>query len=131
MIERWRNSHHYFSLPGGKIEQDENAQAAVERETTEETSVIVQAIRPVYRYEQKNSNLVHEIWLCNYISGSPLLPHDVEEAAVASDTNVYKPIWLKLSDVSNVPLWPSAMAARLLHDKRRDWPEFVVFKGTR
>jgi 8-oxo-dGTP diphosphatase len=97
LMERWRPGLHYFSIPGGGIEQGETAQETVVRELLEETTVVVETGRQIL--EMRDGDVVHQIYLCEYISGEPHLPPDAPEAQHMSDQNRFKPGWVSIADL--------------------------------
>jgi len=60
-----------WEFPGGKPEEGEDSQQALEREMLEETGIKVKAIRSLgtnpHSYEDRN--IVLEAWICDFISG--------------------------------------------------------------
>lgn len=101
LMERWRPGMHYFSIPGGGIEHGETAEECVRREILEETGVEVRVCRQVL--EMRDGDVVHQIFLCEYVSGEPHLPEDSPEALINNPDNRFAPCWV---DVKNVPSLP-------------------------
>lgn len=101
LMERWRPGLHYFSIPGGGIEKGETAEATVNRELIEETTVIATIERPVF--EMRDGKVVHHIYLCKYVSGEPHLPPDAPEAREMNDENRFKPGWVSIADLDSLP----------------------------
>jgi 8-oxo-dGTP pyrophosphatase MutT (NUDIX family) len=101
LMERWRPGMHYFSIPGGGIEPDETPEECVEREILEETSVQVSVGRQVL--ELRDGDVVHKIYLCEYIGGEPHLPADSPEALVNNPDNRFAPRWATIAEVEELP----------------------------
>jgi 8-oxo-dGTP pyrophosphatase MutT (NUDIX family) len=101
LMERWRDGLHYFSIPGGGIESGESAEQAAVRELYEETSLTVELIRPVF--EMHDGDVIHHIFLAKYISGEPHLPDHAEEAAHMHENNRFKPGWVPLETIAELP----------------------------
>lgn len=103
-MERWRlyeqQELHYFSIPGGGIEQGETPEQTVIREIEEETTIVVKVRQRVL--EMHDNGSVHAIYLCQYISGEPALaPHAPE--AIHGDDNRFKPRWVPIAELSDIP----------------------------
>jgi ADP-ribose pyrophosphatase YjhB (NUDIX family) len=101
LMERWRPSMHYFSIPGGGIEPGEMPDETVVREIQEETNVIVTVKRQVL--EMHDGKHIHRIYLCEYVSGEPHLPADAPEALHMTKDNRFKPGWVPIDKLSEVP----------------------------
>lgn len=101
LMERWRDQSHYFSIPGGGVEASETAEAAASREILEETTVVVSVRRQVL--EMRDGEVSHQIFLCEYISGEPLLEAHAEEALRATEHNRFQPRWVAFEELANLP----------------------------
>ena len=97
MFERWRRDllgreKHYFSIPGGGIDDGETPEAAVIREMEEEMSVKVEPVRLLFRQETKTR--YNYYYLCEITEGIPKFNLDSEEARFGSITgNRYEVAW--------------------------------------
>lgn len=92
LIERWRPGIHYFSIPGGGIENGETPEQTAVREIFEETTIDVTADRLVL--VMQDGDIKHHIFLCGYIKGEPSLHEDAPEAQNPSDDNRFDPKWM-------------------------------------
>ncbi|HVX48367.1 MAG TPA: NUDIX domain-containing protein [Candidatus Saccharimonadales bacterium] len=101
LMERWRGTLHYFSIPGGGIEPGETPQQTVVREIAEETTVTVKVNRQVL--EMRDGGFSHKIYLCEYIDGHPHMPDDAPEAAHGPE-NRFQPGWVSLDELPELPL---------------------------
>lgn len=100
LMERWRPGFHYFSIPGGGIEDGETALQTVVREIAEETSVQV-AVGPEV-LQMQDENVTHHIFLCTYISGIAALASDAPEQDYGPN-NKFQPGWFPVADLKNLP----------------------------
>lgn len=126
LIERWRGNMHYFSIPGGGIEEGEVPEQTVVREIAEETSCVVTVERPLYVLTTEVGS-EHHIFLCLYRSGIPHLPETSPEYLHAKPNNRFAPTWLSLADLSNTPflIW-KPITDRLQQDLLRGFDSDVV-----
>ncbi len=89
-------------LPGGAVDEGETLEAAAERETLEETGLIVKHVRKVseWRFERswKNDVLVGTTHLCHWISGEPAIKEE-EKGEIA------RGYWRKTSDRQGLAQW--------------------------
>lgn len=60
-----------WSLPGGKVEENEELEHALLREVREETGVAIEPIRLAYVTELINDHkhVLHMLFLCKYVAG--------------------------------------------------------------
>lgn len=116
LMERWRDGLHYFSIPGGGIEDGETPRQTVVRELREETGCEVEVGRELYLLKLANGT-DHRIFLGKYITGEPHLPHDSPEALHQHDGDRFQPCWVPVADLAVTPflVW-QPIKERLLHD---------------
>lgn len=115
LMERWRGSEHYFSIPGGGVESGETPPVAAARELLEETAVQARVDKLVYQAYMPDG-VLHNIYLCTYLAGEPLLPPDSPEARQASPSNRYCPRWVAFADLPRTPFAYWLPIGRRLHD---------------
>jgi 8-oxo-dGTP diphosphatase len=101
LMERWRPGMHYFSIPGGGIEAGETDEETVVREIYEETTLTVKVKRQVL--EMRDGEYRHRIYLCEYVSGQPKLPADAPEALHMTAKNRFKPGWVLITKLPELP----------------------------
>jgi ADP-ribose pyrophosphatase YjhB (NUDIX family) len=59
LVRQKVTSERHWSLPGGRVEEDESLQAAIIREMQEETGLDVSVIRLLYLAEKPEDHLLH------------------------------------------------------------------------
>ncbi len=101
LMERWRPGMYYFSIPGGGIEAGETDEETVIRELLEETTIHVKVERQVL--EMRDGAYQHRIYLCRYVSGEPHLPPHAPEASHPPEKNRFKPGWVPISRLPELP----------------------------
>lgn len=121
LIERWRDGKHYFTVPGGHIEPGETLEMALVREMLEEASIEVAPLREVFTLIGGDPE--HHIFLCEYVSGTPMLHPNSEEAEMnAKGKNRYEPKWVDLADLPGLALAPSFTKLLLLNALKDGFP---------
>jgi 8-oxo-dGTP pyrophosphatase MutT (NUDIX family) len=122
LIERWRDTLHYFTVPGGRVEPGETLEMALVRELLEEASIEVAPLKEVFTLVGGDPE--HHIFLCEYVSGEPELQADSEEAADnALGKNKYHPRWVPLNDLPGLELAPSFTKLLLLNALKDGFPD--------
>jgi 8-oxo-dGTP diphosphatase len=101
LMERWRPGQYYFSIPGGGIEKDETPEQAAVREIAEETTLDIRVIRKVF--QMLDGDVIHHIFLCEYLSGEPHLPENSEEFLLNATDNRFKPGWFDIHQLDTLP----------------------------
>lgn len=102
LMERWRDGQHYFSIPGGGIEAGETPEQTAVREVAEETTITIKIIREVA--QMHDGDIVHHIFLADYLSGEPRLPDHSEESHIAHTYNRFLPDWVDIAKLATLPL---------------------------
>ena len=113
MIHRLRDGNDYYLLPGGHIENGENEESAVLRELKEETSIEATLGKKLCAFTGEDGRR-HHVYLCNYVSGVPILSKDSVELAKSSKDNIYIPMWLDISKLESITTWPKETKSFLI-----------------
>ncbi len=102
LIERHRLNNnemmHYFTIPGGGVEDDEECDIAAIRETKEETCCDIEIVKPLIR-EDYGDGIAY--WFYGkYISGTPELGGEEKERN--KETNHYKVVLIPFDELDNI-----------------------------
>ena len=102
LIERFRldngNMLHYFTIPGGGVEDFETYKDAAIRETKEETCCDIEIIKDLY-VEDYGEGICH--WFYGkYVNGTPELGG--EEKIRNNPNNSYKVVLIDMKDIDNI-----------------------------
>ncbi len=117
----------YDTLPGGAIDMGETAEQALVREIAEETSVTISSPRLVFLEHAGDMYGDQYIFLCDYVSGEPKLSPQSEESKINRlGKNLYKPDWVKLSDLPELPFVSERLKESILRCLKADWPDAPV-----
>ena len=114
LIQRNRAGEIYYVLPGGHVEDGEDAESTVLREIKEETSLNVRIIKKLDSLLDKDAT-THHIYLCEYISGVPRLATDSPELTKESGVNIYTPMWKSVNEIRDLPMWPDEVKQFLIN----------------
>ncbi len=106
VMYRKKNDEEYYVFPGGHMRQGEQPEDTVIREIEEETTVKCTIQKKAYEitdYAKTNKPQIEYYFVCNYISGTPKLSG--EESRRSTQDNFYQPIWIELTQLSNLLLY--------------------------
>jgi len=121
LIERHRQGLHYFTFPGGHVEEGESSEQAAAREAEEELG-----LRVVVR------RLVTKIWwhgkpqyyyLVESIGGVFGTGTGEEMISPLPEEGTYVPVWAPLQGLLDMPVKPRLMAEILLNAQVTGWPD--------
>lgn len=125
LIERHRAGLHYFTFPGGGVDEGETPEQAVVREVSEELGMEVRVVR-----------LVAKVWF----RGNPQFFFLVEQVGgefgtgtgeeYASDhdpaSGSYEPVWMSLAEISTQRVLPLEVATLVVKSLVDGWPHESV-----
>lgn len=121
LIERNREDRHYFTFPGGGVDEGETPEQTAVREAKEELGFDVVLRR-----------LVAEIWfqgkpqwyyLAEVVGGVFGTGVGPEMVSPYLERGTYRPIWMSIERVLDEPVLPRPMAELLVRACRSDWPD--------
>jgi 8-oxo-dGTP diphosphatase len=128
VMHRNKFGKEYDTLPGGNIEIGETPEQALLREVGDETSVLYKNPRLVFAEEAGAPYGTQYVYVCDYVSGTPALKHDSEEAAIhRMGQNLYEPKWLSLDDLPSVPFVSERLKRAILHALKNGFPEQPIY----
>ncbi len=102
LIERYRLDNgemlHYFTIPGGGVEEGESYSEAAIRETKEETCCDIEIVKTL-EIEDYGDGMCH--WFYGkYISGTPELGGEEKERN--NPNNCFKVVLINIKDIDNI-----------------------------
>ena len=121
LMERHRDGRHYFSFPGGGVDEGETPEQAVVREAHEELGIEVKVIRLAaevwFRGKQQFFFLVEQ-------TGGTFGTGAGEEFASDRDParGTYDPIWMPLEQVTAQNVLPKQVAELVAKSHPDHWP---------
>ena len=102
LIERFRREGeellHYFTIPGGGVEDDEEYSETAIRETKEETCCDIELVKPLM-VEDYGEGICHW-YLGKYISGTPTLGGEEKERN--NPNNSFEVVLVPFDEIDNV-----------------------------
>lgn len=105
VIHRKNHEEEYWVLPGGGWEENETQEEGVAREVFEETSLKIEAIRPVFFLYVENDGQ-KLVYLCKYSGGEPKLGDYNEKSTMVFDkSQLYEPVWININKLQNIKLY--------------------------
>ena len=102
LIERYRREGnellHYYTIPGGGVEEGETYEEAAIRETMEETCCKIEIIKDLM-IEDYGSGMCHWFY-AKYVSGTPELGGEEKERN--NPDNSFKVVLIDMKDIDNI-----------------------------
>lgn len=127
VMKRDKFGKQYYTLIGGHVELDESLDKALFREIHEETMIHVAKPQLVYIQETDRPYGTQYVYVCQYVSGVPMLHPDSDERKInAGGQNIYTPMWLPINQLGKVEFLPSELQQRILADLQNGFPEKPV-----
>ena len=115
LMERWFAGEHYFVLPGGRIEQNEELKECVIRELKEEFNIDIKPIKLVYDLlNNKNQAIFFSEWI-----GGEIGKTDAEEYQPNALGGIFEPRLVDLNEIENINLVPKELKEQLLIDLKQ------------
>jgi 8-oxo-dGTP diphosphatase len=124
LIERHRLGSHYFTFPGGHVDEGETPEQAAIRETLEELGleVVLKKLVAKIGWQKKwQYYYLVEVTGGTFGSGSGEEMHNPPP-----ERGTYNPMWMPVSQLLKQPVKPREMAELLVHALEQGWPEETV-----
>jgi 8-oxo-dGTP diphosphatase len=124
LMERCHQGRHYFSFPGGGLEESETPEQAAIREAEEELGIRVQLGKKAA--EVYFGSKAQHYFLVESFSGKFGTGDGEEYGEVNPLYGTYHPMWMPLTDVPNNNVLPRELAALVVRSVRDGWPSEPV-----
>ena len=124
LIERYRAGRHYFSFPGGGVDEGESLEQAVIREVEEELGLQVDVIRKIAEVHF-NGKLQH-YFLVERIGGVFGTGTGEEYGEYDPKYGTYQPLWMALDEVLHNNVLPRELAEFVVQSAKEGWPVQAV-----
>lgn len=120
LIERYRKEDgkmlHYFTIPGGGVEDDEDYAETAIRETKEETCCDIEIVKTL-DVEDYGTGICH-FFLGKYISGTPTLGGEEKERN--NPDNSFKVVLIPFEEIENTNILGLGKSLVLKYIKEKD-----------
>ncbi len=130
LIERHRANLHYFTFPGGHIEEGESPQAAAVRETFEELGlqVVIKSWVALMVWMGK----MQYYYLVESIGGTFGTGKGDELSTPNLERGSYLPVWMAVPDLLKEPVLPSELAELVTRFVTDGWPDKpIIITGSK
>jgi 8-oxo-dGTP pyrophosphatase MutT (NUDIX family) len=130
LIERRRAGRHYFSFPGGGVDEGESPQQAAIREAEEELGIQVEIKQKVAEVIFNGNPQYY--FLAQKISGEFGTGIGEEYGEFNPMHGTYHPIWMLLADVPNNNVLPRELAELVVRSAMEGWsaePVLIIDKA--
>ncbi len=115
VMRRDKFGKRYYTLVGGHVELGESTEKALLREVHEETRLHVANPRLVFIEHAPAPYGDQYVYLCDYISGVPMLHEDSDEYTInKGGDNIYTPMWVPLSKLASLPFRTDEIQAKII-----------------
>ena len=113
----------YETLIGGGVEMGETLEQALYREIKEECGVQVTNPRLVFIEEAGAPYGTQHVYVCDYVSGEPVLSPDAEESTInAMGQNLFQPTWRLLSELDTYTFRTEPLKRAILNGVKNGFP---------
>ena len=124
LIERHRAGRHYFTFPGGGVDDGESVEQAVIREMEEEAGLRVAVKYKIAEVWFQGNR--QEYFLVERLYGEFGTGTGPEFGEYDPIHGTYHPLWMPVSDLLNNPVLPVEMADLVLKATKEGWPKELV-----
>lgn len=123
-MKRFKIDREYYTLPGGTVEKTETPDQAAIREIKEESTIDIANPRLVFIEDAGEPYGTQYVYLCDYVSGEPVLPEDSEEAFwTVPGKNTYEPMWMDIAKLSDVDFVSPLLREAVVMGIKSGWPK--------
>jgi 8-oxo-dGTP pyrophosphatase MutT (NUDIX family) len=110
LFYRYRDGRTYYALPGGHVETGETLEETAIREIKEELNLDIDLDRKLW--EITNGGRQEHYFLAAGFTGEIKL--GFPELGKLSPQNVYRPEWIPLAELADIPLLPQEIKANII-----------------
>lgn len=124
LMERHRQGFHYFTFPGGHVEEGETPEQAAVRETMDELGLEVVLRKLVARMGWQGKWQYY--YLAEVTGGVFGTGRGEEMLDTLPGRGTYRPMWMPLAELLDQPVKPREMAEMVVRFSTQGWPEEPV-----
>jgi ADP-ribose pyrophosphatase YjhB (NUDIX family) len=120
LIERQRAGLHYFTFPGGHVEEGETPEQAAVREAAEELGLQVVIKKMLVRMSWQGRWQYY--YLVEAVGGTYGTGTGEEMITSGPEKGSYHPVWMPMNELLKQPVLPHEMAELVARHVRDGWP---------
>ncbi len=124
LMERHRQGFHYFTFPGGHVEEGETPEQAAVRETMDELGLEVVLRKLVARMGWQGKWQYY--YLAEVTGGVFGTGRGEEMLDTLPGRGTYRPMWMPLAELLDQPVKPREIAEMVVRFSTQGWPEEPV-----
>lgn len=128
VMHRNKYGSQYFTLVGGRLNDNETPEQALVREVYEETGIRVRAGRPVFIEEHAAPHNVQYIYLCEVEAhGDAAIQETSEEGEMNKyGANTHQPSWVSKGAFANLPFRTPQLQEAIVKAFKKGFPKEPV-----
>lgn len=126
ILVMYRNKHgsEYFTLVGGRVNDEESTEQGLEREIFEETGLSIIQSQLVYIEEHRAPYNQQYIYVCEVAPHGEITLQDYSEEAFMNklDANIHKPMWVSTSQFGRLAFRTPQLQAAIVTAFKQGFP---------
>lgn len=128
IMQRNKYGNEYYTLIGGKVQDNETLEEALVREVQEETGLTVTSARPVYYEPHPEPYNEQYIYLCQVAPHGDISLHVASEEGMMNklDMNIHMPLWAETKSFAALPFRTPQLQQALVTAFQKGFPKEVT-----
>ena len=125
LMHRNKDGKTYYTLVGGRLQENESPEQALAREVKEETGLDVTSCRLVYIEEHAEPYNRQYIFVCEVAPHSGVAIQEASEEALMNKftTNIHQPLWVNTSAFGTLPFNTAQLQTAIVRDLKKGFPD--------
>jgi 8-oxo-dGTP diphosphatase len=122
LIERYKQGRHYFSFPGGGVDEGETDEQAAIREAWEELGIRVEVLQKAAEVVRENKRK-QIYFLVKQVGGEFGTGTGEEYDEPNPERGTYHPMWMPMDEILNQNVVPHELAELVVRSHREGWSD--------
>ncbi len=125
LMHRNKHGSEYFTLVGGRLQEDETPEQAVKREVKEETGLEITDARLVFTEDYEEPYNFQYIYLCQIAPHADIAVTEESEEGFMNKMgmNIHSPKWMEISALPRLQFRTPALHSALIEGLRHGFPD--------